>query len=53
MLGFVNRDVPAKTTPFQKATFYSKSRSTLWTKGETSKNFISVHDIFLDCDYCC
>ncbi|GMP77704.1 hypothetical protein CsSME_00033885 [Camellia sinensis var. sinensis] len=34
----------------RKATFYSRSRSKLWTKGETSMNFIDVHDIFLDCD---
>lgn len=50
MQGFVNRDALATTIASQKATFYSRSRSTLWTKGETSKNFINVHDIFLDCD---
>ncbi|THG00919.1 hypothetical protein TEA_001322 [Camellia sinensis var. sinensis] len=51
---------PVKRTPHdyapttmissRKATFYSRSRSKLWTKGETSMNFIDVHDIFLDCD---
>ncbi|CAL5416594.1 unnamed protein product [Camellia sinensis] len=40
---------PVKRTPHD-ATFYSRSRSKLWTKGETSMNFIDVHDIFLDCD---
>lgn len=50
MQGFVNRDAVATTISSRKATFYSRSRSTLWTKGETSKNFINVHDIFLDCD---
>uniref|UniRef100_A0A2P2K4X7 phosphoribosyl-AMP cyclohydrolase n=1 Tax=Rhizophora mucronata TaxID=61149 RepID=A0A2P2K4X7_RHIMU len=50
MQGFVNRDALAMTINSQKATFYSRSRSALWTKGETSKNFINVHDIFLDCD---
>ncbi|KAI9170308.1 hypothetical protein LWI28_025834 [Acer negundo] len=50
MQGFANRDALAMTISSQKATFYSRSRSTLWTKGETSKNFINVHDIFLDCD---
>ncbi|KAH9626680.1 hypothetical protein KSS87_021581 [Heliosperma pusillum] len=50
MQGFVNRDALAKTISSRKATFYSRSRSQLWTKGETSLNFINVHDIFLDCD---
>ncbi|XP_052191432.1 histidine biosynthesis bifunctional protein hisIE, chloroplastic-like isoform X1 [Diospyros lotus] len=50
MQGFANRDALEKTISSRKATFYSRSRSTLWTKGETSKNFINVHDIFLDCD---
>lgn len=50
MQGFVNSDALATTISSQKATFYSRSRSALWTKGETSKNFINVHDIYLDCD---
>ncbi|KAI3755412.1 hypothetical protein L1987_55210 [Smallanthus sonchifolius] len=50
MQGFANRDALATTISSKKATFYSRSRSTLWTKGETSNNFINVHDIFLDCD---
>lgn len=50
MQGFVNRDALATTISSRKATFYSRSRSQLWTKGETSMNFINVHDIFLDCD---
>ncbi|KAF7815728.1 histidine biosynthesis bifunctional protein hisIE, chloroplastic [Senna tora] len=50
MQGFANREAVATTISSQKATFYSRSRSTLWTKGETSNNFINVHDIFLDCD---
>uniref|UniRef100_A0A7N1A8B2 Phosphoribosyl-AMP cyclohydrolase domain-containing protein n=1 Tax=Kalanchoe fedtschenkoi TaxID=63787 RepID=A0A7N1A8B2_KALFE len=50
MQGFANRDALAKTISSRKATFYSRSRSSLWTKGETSMNFINVHDIFLDCD---
>ncbi|XP_054806081.1 histidine biosynthesis bifunctional protein hisIE, chloroplastic [Prosopis cineraria] len=51
MQGFANRDAVATTISSRKATFYSRSRSTLWTKGETSNNFINVHDIFLDCDH--
>lgn len=50
MQGFANREALATTISSKKATFYSRSRSTLWTKGETSLNFINVHDIFLDCD---
>ncbi|KAJ7976315.1 histidine biosynthesis bifunctional protein hisIE, chloroplastic [Quillaja saponaria] len=51
MQGFANRDAVATTMSSRKATFYSRSRSTLWTKGETSKNFINIHDVFLDCDH--
>ncbi|WVZ14003.1 hypothetical protein V8G54_011569 [Vigna mungo] len=50
MQGFANREAVATTLSSRKATFYSRSRSTLWTKGETSNNFINVHDVFLDCD---
>ncbi|KAM3713163.1 hypothetical protein ACB098_01G236600 [Castanea mollissima] len=48
--GFANRDAVATAISSQKATFYSRSRSMLWTKGETSNNFINIHDIFFDCD---
>lgn len=50
MQGFVNRDALVATLSSRKATFYSRSRSKLWTKGETSNNFINVLDVFLDCD---
>ncbi|GER27085.1 histidine biosynthesis bifunctional protein [Striga asiatica] len=50
MQGFANREALLKTFSSRKATFYSRSRSTLWTKGETSMNFINVCDIFIDCD---
>ncbi|XP_061354758.1 histidine biosynthesis bifunctional protein hisIE, chloroplastic [Gastrolobium bilobum] len=50
MQGFTNREAVATTISSRKATFFSRSRSTLWTKGETSNNFINVHDVFLDCD---
>ncbi|KAL6850453.1 hypothetical protein ACP4OV_021080 [Aristida adscensionis] len=50
MQGFANREALATTISTRKATFFSRSRSSLWTKGETSMNFINVHDIFLDCD---
>ncbi|KAL5227301.1 hypothetical protein ABZP36_015566 [Zizania latifolia] len=51
MQGFANKEALAATISTRKATFYSHSRSSLWTKGETSVNFINVHDIFLDCDH--
>jgi phosphoribosyl-ATP pyrophosphohydrolase/phosphoribosyl-AMP cyclohydrolase len=50
MQGFANRDAVVTAISSQKATFYSRSRSMLWTKGETSNNFINIHDIFFDCD---
>ena len=50
MQGFTNREALATTISSRKATFYSRSRASLWTKGETSMNFINVDDIFLDCD---
>ncbi|XP_075516027.1 histidine biosynthesis bifunctional protein hisIE, chloroplastic isoform X1 [Primulina tabacum] len=50
MQGFANREALSTTISSRKATFYSRSRSTLWIKGETSMNFINVCDIFLDCD---
>lgn len=50
MQGFANKEALAKTISTRRATFFSRSRSSLWTKGETSMNFINVQDIFLDCD---
>lgn len=50
MQGFINRMALLTTISSRKATFCSRSRSALWTKGETSNNFINVSDIFLDCD---
>ncbi|KAH0466578.1 hypothetical protein IEQ34_003816 [Dendrobium chrysotoxum] len=50
MQGFANREALEATFSSRKATFYSRSRSSLWTKGGTSSNYINVLDIFLDCD---
>lgn len=50
MQGFINKEALAMTISSRKATFFSRSRSSLWTKGETSMNFINIHDIFIDCD---
>lgn len=50
MLGFMNREAYDKTVATGKATFWSRSRQTLWTKGETSGNFLHVVEILNDCD---
>ncbi len=50
MLGFMNEESYLKTIEIGKVTFYSRSRQTLWTKGETSGNYLNVVDILLDCD---
>jgi phosphoribosyl-ATP pyrophosphohydrolase/phosphoribosyl-AMP cyclohydrolase len=50
MLGFMNQESLKKTFEIGKATFYSRSRKALWTKGETSGNFLLVKEIIADCD---
>lgn len=50
MLGFMNAEAFAVTEQTRKVTFYSRSRQTLWTKGETSGNFLELKEIDLDCD---
>lgn len=50
MLGYMNQESFAQTRKTGKVTFYSRSRQTLWTKGETSGNFLNVEEIFIDCD---
>lgn len=50
MQGFADRDAVSATLASRKATFYSRSRKCLWTKGETSENFINVENVYLDCD---
>lgn len=50
MLGFMNNEAYHQTKISQKVTFFSRSRQQLWTKGETSGNFLLVKDILLDCD---
>jgi len=53
MLGFMNAEALAKTREESKVTFYSRSRMQLWTKGETSGNYLNVVDIRSDCDMDC
>jgi len=50
MLGYMNRESLQKTIETGLVTFYSRSRKTLWTKGETSNNFLYLVDIQSDCD---
>ena len=50
MLGFMNEEAYNKTIETGLVTFYSRTRKTLWTKGETSGNYLKVVDIKNDCD---
>lgn len=50
MLGYMNQEAFEKTQAEKIVTFYSRSKKRLWTKGETSGNFLYVQDIKLDCD---
>ena len=50
MLGFMNDEAFALTQATGKVTFYSRSRQTLWTKGETSGNTLDVKNTLIDCD---
>ena len=50
MLGYMNREAFEKTAAEGRVTFFSRTRSTLWTKGETSGNFLTVRKMFADCD---
>lgn len=50
MLAFMNQTAFEKTKKEGKVTFFSRSKNRLWTKGETSGNFLNVKSILLDCD---
>lgn len=50
MLGFMNEDALQKTQADGTVTFYSRSTQRLWTKGETSGNFLWVKSMLVDCD---
>ncbi|MEO5944389.1 MAG: bifunctional phosphoribosyl-AMP cyclohydrolase/phosphoribosyl-ATP diphosphatase HisIE [Ferruginibacter sp.] len=51
MLGFMNDEALQKTMHEKKVTFFSRSKQRLWTKGETSGNFLNVKSVTPDCDY--
>lgn len=50
MLGFMNDEALRKTTEEKRVTFFSRSKNRLWTKGETSGNYLNVVEILIDCD---
>ena len=50
MLGFMNKEACEKTQQTGKVTFWSRTRQTLWTKGETSGNFLELVSMAVDCD---
>lgn len=50
MLGYMNEEALTKTREIGKVTFFSRSKNRLWTKGETSENYLVVKDILIDCD---
>ena len=50
MLGYMNREAYDKTVAEGRVTFFSRTRNQLWTKGETSGNFLLVKDMYADCD---
>ena len=50
MLGFMNAESLHLTLSSQRVTFFSRSKNRLWTKGETSGNFLNVVSVTADCD---
>jgi phosphoribosyl-ATP pyrophosphohydrolase/phosphoribosyl-AMP cyclohydrolase len=50
MVGYMNEEAFKKTREENKVTFFSRSKNRLWTKGETSGNYLNVVEILTDCD---
>lgn len=50
MLAYMNRESLQKTLETKRVTFFSRSKGRLWTKGETSGNFLNLVDLAADCD---
>ena len=50
MVGFMNQEAWDLTRRIGYVTFYSRTRNTLWTKGETSGNRLAVRKLLVDCD---
>lgn len=51
MLGFMNSEALETTIRKKKITFFSRSKNRLWTKGETSGNYLELNEIYQDCDH--
>ncbi len=51
MLGYMDAAALKKTLRTKKVTFFSRSKQRLWTKGESSKNFLHLVDVTVDCDH--
>lgn len=51
MLGYMNEEAYQKTMESKRVTFWSRSRQCLWTKGETSGNYLNLVDMKVDCDH--
>jgi phosphoribosyl-ATP pyrophosphohydrolase/phosphoribosyl-AMP cyclohydrolase len=50
MLGYMNQEAYEKTLAEKRVTFFSRSKNRLWTKGETSENYLGVVRMQIDCD---
>ena len=50
MLGYMNKEALEKTLHTGKVTFFSRSKQRLWTKGETSENYLQLKSVAVDCD---
>lgn len=50
MLGYMNREAYEKSTAEGRVTFFSRTKGRLWTKGETSGNFLTIRSVAMDCD---
>lgn len=51
MLGYMNEEALQTTISTKKVTFFSRTKQRLWTKGETSGNFLTVKELKVDCDH--
>ena len=50
MLGYMNEEAFSLSRKRNRVTFYSRSKQRIWTKGETSENYLDIEEIKLDCD---
>jgi phosphoribosyl-AMP cyclohydrolase / phosphoribosyl-ATP pyrophosphohydrolase len=50
MVGYMNEEALEKTIKERRVTFFSRSKNRLWTKGETSGNYLNIKEILSDCD---